>query len=279
MIKQFKGFLLRARRKAGIFKRTLIISGKQFFWGVKIAACYTLKKRNQTRVFFILGQPRTGSNLLISYLNSIPGVFFDAEILSYDETYGLIRRPISKKGIVRHIHHSLHYRMEKVRGAKFFFSHLQQLKISLDDLLGEFPEAQWFVLYRKDLLAQYLSNVVAYETNQWISYKKLLPQVHTFVFNPEKALNYRDNMKSWYQQAKKNEKLRARSLWMNYEELVQDPQKVFDEKVFPFLGLPQSRIHTCLVKQGLREPSEVISNYAEVHEMIRETDFTQNYET
>lgn len=279
MMQRFREFPLRARRKAGIFKRTIIISVKQFFFGIKIAAGFALKKRNPKRVFFILGQHRTGSNLFISYLNSIPGVLFDAEILSYDETYGLMRLPMSKKEVFRHIHHSLHYRKEEVRGAKIFFVHLEQLKLSLDDLLKEFPKAQWFVLYRKNILAQYLSHVVAYKTNQWISYTELPPQVHTFEFNPDKALSYRDSIKSWYQQAMKTGGLRGRSLWMSYEELAQDPQKFFDEKVFPFLRLPQSRIHTCLVKQTLRAPSEVISNYAKVHEMIEKTDFTQNYET
>jgi len=112
-----------------------------------------LEKRKPSRGFFILCEHRTGSNLLISYLNSVPGISFDGEILSRHHAYGLRRWWISKKVVFRHIRHSLNYRPQEVRGAKIFFVHLHELGLSLHDLLKEFPEIRWFVLYRKNILA------------------------------------------------------------------------------------------------------------------------------
>ncbi len=59
---------------------------------------------------------------------------------------------------------------------------------------------------------------------------------------------------------------------------MKDPQALFNEKVFPFLKLSRYRIHTSLIKQNLKSLSEVICNYAEVREMIEQTDFTQNHD-
>lgn len=280
MIQRFKDLWLRARRKAGIFKSSMILTARQIFFGVKIAAVYPLKRKSQKRVFFILCQYRTGSNLFISYLNSIPGALFDYEILSRWHGYGLRRWGIARKDVYRHVSHSLHYQNEEIRGAKIFFQDLWQLKVPLNEFLKEFSEARWFVLYRKNILTEYLSHFLACKTKQWLRYEGDHSKAHAQIrFYPEKFLIYRNQIKSWYEEAMKAESLRGKSLWISYEELAANPQKFFDERVFPFLGLPPSRIHTRLARQNLREPSEVISNYAEVRETIEKMDFTQNYET
>jgi len=262
-----------------IVRHVVILTIRQIFFGVRLAWSYSLKKKAPKRVYFILCEHRTGSNLLISYLNSVPGVSSGYEILSRYQTFGLRRWWISRKMIFRHIRHSLNYRCQEVRGAKIFFVHLQELGLSLDDLLKEFPEARWFVLYRKNILAQYLSYKIANGSQRWTRHKNSPPAGNVHIkFDPCEAVKYRDRMKSCYRAAGENPLLRERSLWISYEDLVKDPQAFFDEKVFPFLKLLRHRIHTNLVKQNLKSPSEVICNYDEVREMIEQTDFTQSYE-
>lgn len=278
-IEMLKVFYFKALKRAGFFKRILFLMARQIFFGAKISCIYVLKKRSSKRDFFILCEHRTGSNLLISYLNAVPGVLFDGEILSRYHGYGLRRRWISRKTIFRHIRHSLSYRCQEVRGAKIFFGHLQELKISLDGLLKEFPEARWFVLYRKNILEQYLSLKIAKQSQQWTLYKNSPPARNVRIeFNPHEAVLYRDQMRSWYQAVRENPLLCERSLWISYEDLAKDPQALFDEKVFSFSNLPPSPVRTRTIKQNRRPSSEVIANYAAVRAMIEQTDFTQSYE-
>ena len=124
-----------------------------------------------------------------------------------------------------------------------------------------------------------MSHAIAYQSNQWARSKDSPPAGNVRIeFNPCEAVKYRDQIKACYRAARETPLLRERSLWISYEDLTRDPQVFFDEKVFPFLKLPCRRIHTNLVKQNLKAPSEMICNYDEVREMIEQTDFTQSYE-
>jgi len=269
--------LRRVRAMMIDIKRTLLLRGRQVLFSAKIAALYQLKKKNPKRIFFVLCQHRTGSNLLISYLNSIPGCMFDSEILCGGQVYGVMPCSKSKKTVFRHIRHLMQYRRGEVWGAKFFLMHLLSFKLSLDDLLCEFPEAKWFVLYRENILDQYVSHLVARETRRWISYSKPSKKGPVFVFNLDKALIYRDKIRQWYQTLLVTRHLDRKSLWLSYEEFTLNPQKTFNERIFPFLDLPSCRISTCLVKQNTRTYAEIMTNYSEVREMIESHDFTQNY--
>ncbi|OGW82611.1 MAG: hypothetical protein A2Z83_05875 [Omnitrophica bacterium GWA2_52_8] len=262
------------------FRRLAVLRARQLYFGAKLAWAYRTTKKNPKRPFFVLCAARTGSNLFISYLNSIPGVSFDLEIISRYQTYGLRRFWISKKAVFRHIRHFLHYRREKVRGGKLFFVHLEELKISLDELIREFPDAFWFVLYRKDILAQYLSYKIANQTQRWTRRINSPPEKPVqFVFDAADALAYRDRIRRNYQNVLASEAMCKRCLWISYEALAANPQKLFEDKVFSFLQVPPAPIRTHLGKQNLRPVAEVITNYAAVREFIEKAVFTQDYES
>jgi len=280
MMEMLEFFPAKCRRKIALLKSSIRIAAiSRVCFGAITALTYFLKKRKPKTPFFILCAHRTGSHHFIDYINSSPGASFGYEIFGPYQPYGLGRWKVSKKTAFRHVRHFLNWCRQPVCGVKIFFSHLQRMRISLDDLLKEFPEARWVVLYRKDILAQYLSYEIASQSHQWFRLKTSEPpQSLSIVFDPEKALIYRDRVKSWYRGAMNSKDLCDRAIWLSYEELVRDPQKLFDDKVFPFLKLPSSPVQTCFIKQNGGPVSEKIANYTEVKDFIQNTDFTQNYD-
>ena len=273
-----RDFFAKVRRKTGTIKTEGLIVAGQFFFGLRNAWLYRFHKKNSIRRFFILCQQRTGSSLLMTYLNSIPQVSCAAEVLSRIEPHGIRRWWISKKIIFRHVRYVLNYRCQEVQGAKIFFVDLAALKLPLEEFIREFPEAQWIVLYRKDILAQLLSKKIALQTDTWSRYENSSPVPDIQItLRTDEALKYRDWVKTCYQTALENPFLRKQSLWISYEELVKNPQALFDGKIFPFLKLAKHPVQTALIKQNLRSPSEVIANYHEVRDVIEHTDFTQTY--
>jgi LPS sulfotransferase NodH len=116
---------------------------------------------------FIVAAPRSGSGLLLSYLNSIPGVGLCPEILHPRMYYGVRSGFISKRSVFRHIVHSVHYGTEPVRGAKFLSTQLERHRLEIPDLRGLFPAPRFIVLYRESLLEQHVSLKTAERTGVW----------------------------------------------------------------------------------------------------------------
>jgi len=262
-----------------IFKMTLcLMAFKQECFAVKIACVYYIRKRHAKSPFFILCDRRTGSHLFVSYLNSTQKVFFADEIFSQLQPYGLRRWGVSKKMALRHVRHYLNWCKTTVCGVKIFFSDFKELGLEMDDFLREFPHARWFVLYRENMLDQYLSYKLAQKTNEWLRLREPpLPSRAQIVIDPQDIAAYCTRERSWYASAQNNKILCERALWLSYEELVDDPQKLFDTKVFPFLGVPASTIRTNHLKQNKRSYFEVIANYSKQISWIEQTNFMHKY--
>ncbi len=280
MIRFLAQSIRNVRAKLEILKRALPLRIRREFFRAKIAGIYYLRKRPAKTCAFILCNSRTGSSLLINYLNSNPCAYFGTEILSHHDPSGIRRYLISKKSVFRHIHHSLNYGRRPISGAKIFFIHLQMRRISLRELESQFPHEKWIVLYRENILDQYLSYKIGFRTRQWIrtlssNVQKLeSAQVSLSI---RSLLGFQRRILKRYESALEVPGIRERSLWISYEELVKNPQELFDEAVFPFLGLARNQVRTSLIKQNIWNYSEIISNYKEVKEFIKHSAFTQSY--
>src|SRR5262245_32166378 len=82
------------------------------------------RPRPACKPIFVLSTLRTGSNLLVSYLNSMRGVRIAGEILHPDQMAG-VPRGISKTAVLRHIQLSLNRCDAEICGAKLPSVHLQ----------------------------------------------------------------------------------------------------------------------------------------------------------
>src|SRR5205085_10957081 len=110
---------------------------------------------------------RSGSNLLVDYLDGLPGVQSLSEILNWRTRIGP-RREVPTHGAIRHIRVSMQTLQSPLRGCKLFLSDLEDFRLTLEDLDGEFPDAKYIVLYRKSLAEQFVSLELARMTQQWI---------------------------------------------------------------------------------------------------------------
>ncbi|MBI3252401.1 MAG: sulfotransferase [Candidatus Omnitrophica bacterium] len=256
-------------------KRQFKIIRKRFFHRVKLAAHF-YTRRSEKEPVFVIATKRSGSNLLISYLNSIPGVAFLPEILNPDMSYGLRRRWISRAAVLRHIVHSIHYTPTRICGAKLIFMCLQRHGLVLEDLKAAFPNARFIVLYRESLIDQFISFKAAEFTGQWVwtpDYRVPPP----FRFDREEFGRFRRRIEGLYRDVFKSIWLRDRSVVLSYEELTRDAQGIFEEHIFPLLGVPASPVFTEMRKQNTRPLSEAVENYGEIEEECQSGAFRRRY--
>ncbi len=235
----------------------------------KIFLNYCLKPAQKESIF-ILSEPRVGSSLLISYLNSIPNVSFAGEVIEKHSMFGIRLRYISKQAVFRHIAYSLNYCKHTICGAKIFGSQLEERNISLLELKKHFPNARFIIIYRKNILEQFLSRKIAYMTNhwQWSEQFKLPPFVY---IQPQEFERFSKRMKAIYQKLFETDWLKSCSVVVNYEDLAANPQSIFDGVIFPFLGLPSSPVSTEMRKQNTKRTEDMVMNYHEIEPLIQES--------
>ncbi len=273
-------FINDSLRGISILNHALRRMAKREIFRAKIAGI-SIEKNIGQRPFFVLQNPRTGSTFFLNCLNSYPNISFLADVLSPYSYFGIRRFFISKKALLDHVRRCLHYLEHPVCGVKIGFSHLKMHRMTLKDLSAEFPQAKWIVLYRKNILDQYISHQIALRTQRWFQSPgdpyPALEDVRIDL-SPQSVLEYRNRILRDYQSVLKNPEICSRSVWVSYEDIVVDSQKLFDEVIFPFMGLDRKNIGTRLMKQNIWQYPEIIANYEEVGDFIEKTDFTLHYE-
>ncbi|WP_339908579.1 hypothetical protein [Symmachiella dynata] len=212
----------------------------------------------------ILAEARTGSTLLGDYLNCDPSVTISGEVLNPFSTVGIAQKAISKSAALRHIRYSLHSPRTRVGGVKLHLSHMAAHGISGTDLVRDFPEAYFIVLYRSSFAEQFVSHKIARQTEVWedrTGKRAFSGKIHV---DSEEFTNYCDGAVRAYEALLKDLHLAAHSIVISYEEMATDAQSLFREKVFPFLHIPMRTITTGLKKQNKRSLSAVVENYDDV---------------
>jgi len=161
----------------------------------KITLKYFILRKNK-RAFFMLSTPRTGSHMLVDYLNSIPGVSFSGEVLQPLMPEGLPLGPPA--AALRHIAYSLNNCRQTVCGVKLHGEHLAAHGLRVDDLRRHFPLARYIVLYRRSLADQYLSLLIAMSTGRWTYKNKTeLKSFRKIVINRTELLMAIQSVRQW----------------------------------------------------------------------------------
>ena len=255
--------MIRSISRAQVYlkNRTKLIR-KRSMHRFKLFLKYHLNREEKEPVF-IIATRRTGSNLLLGYLNSIPEASFAPEILNKSMRYGLRSGFISKKAVLRHIAYSINACEEKVCGTKIIKLHLENHKINLEDLRRHFPKARFIILYRRSILHQFVSVQIAEATNTW-SWTNQFQLPSSMVINVPELLEYCKMIKGFYRDIFSHGWLKERSIVMSYEELAESPQEIFERTVFPFLGLPVSPVASEAKKQNTKKTHQIVQNYKDV---------------
>ena len=156
----------------------------------------------------------------------------------------------------------------KIKCGKIHFAHFDHFGISIDHLLRWFPQARFIIFYRGSLLDQFVSLKLAETTGRWIA---TCPEDET---NQEISIDMAEMVafaqvtKNRYNQIVHHPSLRRRHLTISYEELASDADRIFETKIWPFLGIPPFPMKTVLRKQNRRSARESVSNFHDVESLL-----------
>lgn len=207
-------------------------------------------------LFVITPMPRSGSTLLVSYLNSLPGVTIAGEPLNHQTSIGIRRRLVTKSQVIRHLAGTIGHLDGIVRGAKLVGGQLETRGITINDLTARFPRSRLILIYRESILNQFVSLAVARATREWSGRKEFDGRITISLRDFDTFL---DDHRRRHQQA-----LSAEALVISYEQLVAAPQAVFAERICPYIGISYSTVSTPLEKRIRRPISEVVTNWDEI---------------
>ncbi len=213
---------------------------------------------------FVIATCRSGSNLLLSYLNQQPEVAMLSEVLCSQLPYGPRRDRLPAAQAIQHIRYCLQGERDAVRGCKLMLHQLADCQLLLDDLQREFPAAKFIVLYRQALAEQFVSLKVAEATRQFTLGLGESARRTEIVINPAELRGYCDDVRRRYHDAVSQRWLAERAVLLSYEELVANPAGWLKQEICPLLGVPFHAPQTRLLKQNTRPLAEQILNYREV---------------
>jgi hypothetical protein len=204
----------------------------------------------------------------MQYLASVRGVSATDEVLNHALSIGLRRRLLTRRGRLRHLQRSLSVLPGPITAAKITFTHLAQQGLTIDDLAAIRPEPTLVVLYRRSLAESFVSLQVATMTGHWESRSDASPFEGTVSVDPEEFRSYAAGIRAEYDSVLQSEWARRRAVAVAYEDLVHDPQRVFDDLVLPAIGLPSSPVSAHLRKQLTRPLDALVENYGDVETLF-----------
>lgn len=168
---------------------------------------------------------------MIDYLNAQRDCQFWGELLNPRSNIGL---PASANvgTCIDHVTKMLNRIESGPRGFKLLLSHLRFRKISFSQLVQGMPGSKFLFLFRRDLLATYVSMKRGIATGHWMGTEDI-----AVPFQPTEFLKFATTIKWQYQRLFESPGIRNRSLVVSYEDLRQNPEELFETQVCPFLGV------------------------------------------
>jgi LPS sulfotransferase NodH len=227
--------------------------------------------RTDFKKFILLARSRTGSNLLLSYLNSHPRIFARGEICQNLRGRGC--KKILASVFNRQPGHI------QAAGFKLFYYHpLDATNSPLWQELLSMPDLHVIHLKRRNILKTLVSRKIAARQHVWQrasvrSRSEKSPAVR--IGSAELQLGFLQT-REWEVNA---ERMFAGHKLLNlyYEDLVADPQGTF-RHVTDFLGLAYRSPRSRLKKQNPASIKELLANYDELKTVFSGSDWASFFE-
>lgn len=230
------------------------------------------------RPLFIITSERTGSNLLVDYLRSLPNVDMAGEVLSPLLPIGIRTRFVSRRRALRHLRRTMENLDGAVVGAKLMFWHLHEIhELSVEDLRAEFPDARFIILYRASLAEQYVSHRIAEQTGQFLVRERRKRRTASVVVDPDDFGEYCMRIKAHYERVVRVPWMAERGIIVRYRELLDDAEGLMRDRLAPHLAVPYRPPSSPLVKQNPQPLRDKVVNYAEVETILTGSDAFQSY--
>lgn len=240
-----------------------------------------VKGQDNYQKFIVLTRARTGSNFLMSLLQSHPSIRAFEEIFSRKETkinWGYPKYPHSSEVLKMRKEKPVKFLDEVVFrkfppsvsavGFKLFYYQAQSAeRQEIWQYLEEDKEIKIIHLKRDNLLKVYLSHYLAKATNQWVLKDEKYRENSVAV-----KLDYDDGLKLFVETKKWEEEYdnffkEHQKIELIYEKLVQNTMQE-TKRIQQFLGVKPERLYSSTIKQNKGTLPEIISNYYELKEQL-----------
>ena len=190
------------------------------------------------------------------------------EFLNPEFYYGFRPKHGSQAALFRHVKRSLTALPGEITGCKILIGQLDLHDITLEDLHQVLPDAKFLVLYRRNILKQFVSLKIARATKQYLVSNPSAVRTTNVTIDMNELEDFFRLNNAEYQSVLEYPWMQEKGRLLAYEDLASAPQEAFDKQVFPFLNVPRLEIVTSLVKQGKRPMEEVIENYASIESQL-----------
>jgi LPS sulfotransferase NodH len=230
------------------------------------------EKVNSYSPLFILSTPRSGS----SYLNNL--LSNPAEVCLYDELLNphmghYIGKTLKRGLCARWIDYQLKRLIDptsrdaRYRGAKLHLCQLERARINADNLVTYFAGAQCILLYRRNLVDQYLSLCIAKLSNSWrapASQTWHPPQIY---FDSMHFVSYAQNLRRMYNDWSSNLPKDSRII-VAYEDILGAAAAKSFGEISEFLGLANPLVVSGAFEEHNRWGHSIIANQKELQDVM-----------
>lgn len=219
--------------------------------------------KNKIVKFVLISRARSGSNLLMTLLDSHPQIKMHGEVFKRVQGLNSID-----------IWNSVFSKKNKVIGFKLFYYHpIDENDKKCWEYIHKDQSVRIIHLIRKNYLRTYVSRKIADKTNLWSSIDK-----NAINFEIKKVkIEIPDLLKSFKEtdiniEQTNNFYSNHEKLIVFYEDLVEDRNSIMD-KCFNFLNVKSISSHSDLKKQNPEKLDHLIVNYHEVYDALIDTKY------
>lgn len=217
--------------------------------------------------FIIFFHGRSGSELLVSLLNSHPEIHCDQEIY-------LHRKALFPK---RYLENRAKMSGKNIYGHKAKIVQLDRQYADKDRVKKEFfTDYKIIHLHRRNYLRQAISGILSHFRQTWHDTKESPLEGKKFVFNFDKLMN----QIQWIEKCKQREKEILEGLdylYICYEDDLLDNSKHQQtlDKIFDYLDVESVPVGTNLFRTTSDQLSDFIENYDEIAEAVKKTKYAK----
>lgn len=243
-------------------------------FGVFLYRALSLVGHRRYRKFIVLTRDRTGSNMLVSFLNSHPNIKSEYEVFA--KLFGASEDSILQNSFGKQPFYI------KAKGFKIFYYHPQdESGSSIWEILEKNENLYVIHLKRHNILHAAVSSRIAYQTKVYgvlsveekAEYQK---KADTIEFSPDELFREFRKTRDW----EKNGDQRFKDhpmLEVSYENITSDPNGEF-KKITEFLGVDYRAPKTDFKKQRTKSLREIVVNYDELKQDFADTEWVRFFD-
>jgi LPS sulfotransferase NodH len=210
--------------------------------------------------FLILSSARSGSSLLVNYLNCHASIRCWGEILNSDSGIDQNVEAMSYHQLCTYVASFFPHSGDGCVGAKLLNHQFDELPLTLSRVieLSNWPKV--IVLYRQNLLEAFVSLRIAQANNIWYSTDQTNNQSLSLDWTSFEMYAHRERSR-WARCLSELPASGCKVRFVTYEQMVDNPQATLDS-LFVFLGLDTCEVRTESVRQNPGNLSEKVENWS-----------------